>query len=123
MSIFLTSCALVGFAMFGIDETRAASSASTAEIRGREAGEEVAPSARDERAREKANSTLRELVDDVNDVSLAPFASVVEASDSRWVRRSVPALLAVLVYGFGLGSLARFSRGRGGPLRARSGHA
>ena len=33
-------------------------------------------------------------------------------SDSSWVRRGVPTLLALVVYGFGLSFLARYARGR-----------
>ena len=40
----------------------------------------------------------------------SPFDSVVH-SNSQWVLRLVPTLFALLVYGAGLGYLARFSRG------------
>ncbi len=40
---------------------------------------------------------------------LSPFAGLAEGAGSQWVRRGVPALLALLVYGFGLGLLARFA--------------
>ena len=40
----------------------------------------------------------------------SPFRSVVQ-STSAWVQRGVPTLLALLVYGVGLGFLARYSRG------------
>ena len=49
---------------------------------------------------------------DANDVLLRPFATVAQASPSKWMRRSVPALLALLVYGFGFGLLARLATGR-----------
>ena len=45
------------------------------------------------------------MVDDVNDVLLAPFASLID-SDSVWVNHGVPALLAFLLYGVGVGFLA-----------------
>jgi hypothetical protein len=38
-------------------------------------------------------------------VLLAPFAGLID-SDSAWVNRGVPALLALLLYGAGLGLLA-----------------
>jgi hypothetical protein len=43
---------------------------------------------------------------------VSPFQGIVGRDDSRWVKRGVPALLALLVFGFGLGFLARFMRGR-----------
>ena len=43
---------------------------------------------------------------DANDVLLGPFVSLVDGSDSRWVTHGVPAILALLLYGFCLGMLA-----------------
>jgi hypothetical protein len=40
----------------------------------------------------------------------SPFRSIVR-SNSAWVERGIPTMLALLVYGVGLGFLARFSRG------------
>lgn len=40
----------------------------------------------------------------------SPFRSVVQ-SGSAWVQRGVPTILGLLVYGVGIGFLARFSRG------------
>jgi hypothetical protein len=103
---------VAGWAWFAIDETSAASQNTQAEIAGREATRTPDPDAEQERAREQANGPVREVIEDVNDVLLRPFAPAVEGSSSAWVRRTVPALLALLVYGFGLGLLARFAAGR-----------
>lgn len=40
----------------------------------------------------------------------SPFRSIIQSS-STWVERGLPTLLALLVYGGGLGFLARYSRG------------
>lgn len=40
----------------------------------------------------------------------APFRSIIQ-SDSEWVLHGFPTIVALLVYGVGLGYLARFSRG------------
>jgi hypothetical protein len=45
-------------------------------------------------------------------VLLSPFAGLTDSSKSKWVRRSIPALIALLIYGFGGGYLARFASGR-----------
>ena len=58
------------------------------------------------------HSQPREGIDDVNDVLLKPFASIVDGEQSRWARRSLAALMALMVYGFGGAYLARFARGR-----------
>jgi hypothetical protein len=65
----------------------------------------VAPNERQEAVREADNGAVREAIDDVNDVLLKPFAELID-SDSAWVNHGIPALLALLIYGFGLGMLA-----------------
>ena len=67
---------------------------------------------REERARERAHNSVREAIDDADDILVAPFAPVTHSSSSSWVRRGMPTLLALLVYGFGLAFLARFMHGR-----------
>jgi hypothetical protein len=103
---------LLSFALFAIDETRDASQHTTAAIAGLEATRSSDPSASEERARERAHSRVRETIDDADDVLVAPFAGLVSGSDSSWVRRGVPTLIGLVVYGFGLSFLARYARGR-----------
>jgi hypothetical protein len=101
-----------GFTLFAFDDFSRASNASRDRIAGNARPD---PTPRAEREREDRNSAPREFVDDANDVLLRPFAGLVDGGKSRWVQRGVPALLGLLVYGFGLGYLARFARGHGGP--------
>jgi hypothetical protein len=101
----------LGWGLFAIDQARGASHRSVAGIAG-DPTTFADPTPRQERQREKVHGTVREFIDDVNDVLLAPFAGIVHGSDSEWVRRSIPALIALLVYGFGGGFLARFASGR-----------
>lgn len=103
---------VLGWGWFAVEETRAASEQSQAEIAGQAASRTASPDPDQERAREKVNSKAHEVVDDANDVLLKPFSSIADGSSSKWVRRSVPAILALLVYGFGLGLLARVAAGR-----------
>ena len=65
----------------------------------------VAPTADGEAAREEQHGEPRELIDDANDALLAPFTDLVDSGNS-WVDHGVPALLALLLYGVGLGLLA-----------------
>jgi hypothetical protein len=103
---------VVGWAWFAADETNAASKDTQAEIAGQTAARTVDPDPDAERARERAHGKVHEAIDDANDVLLRPFAAVTEGSSSKWVRRSIPALLGLIVFGFGLGLLARFATGR-----------
>jgi len=107
------ACSLLvvaGFALFTIDETDKGSKAQQAKLE-RELGGGVsdphliAPDSRQEAARERNQGAVGEAIDDANDVLLAPFVDLID-SDSAWVSHGVPALLALLIYGLGLGFLA-----------------
>ena len=102
---------IVSFALFAVDETRAASQRSTAEIAGLQAARSADPNPAEERARERAHSGARELIDDADDVLLAPFAVAAPADAGKWASRGVPALLALLVYGLVVPFLARYLEG------------
>jgi len=95
---------VLGFAMFAIDETDAGSKHQQAKLE-RELGTTVAPDPRLEAARERGHGAVREAIDDANDVLLRPFADLVD-SDNSWVNHGIPALLGLLIYGFGVGMLA-----------------
>jgi hypothetical protein len=111
-AIVASAIVLVSFGLFAIDETRDASNRSVAGVAGLDATRAADPSSREERARERAHGTVREAIDDADDVLVNPFASIADGSASSWVRRGVPTLLALLLYGFGLSFLARYTRGR-----------
>jgi hypothetical protein len=53
----------------------------------------------------------RRAIDDAAKVLTRPFDAIVQSSNA-WVKRGLPALFALLVYGLGLGYLARFSAAR-----------
>jgi hypothetical protein len=111
-AIFCSVVVALGWVLFALDESRAASELTVEQIAGNEAARSANPSPDQEKARELAHSDARELVDDVNDVLLAPFAPLTEDNDNIWIRRTVPSLLALIVFGFGLGFLARYATGR-----------
>lgn len=105
--VLASAVVVLSFVLFAIDEAGHASRRATDAIAGLQAARSPDPSPREERAREAAHGAVREAVDDVDDVLVAPFAPIVSGYDSAWVRRGVPALLAVLVYGVGLAFVAR----------------
>jgi hypothetical protein len=73
---------LVSFGLFAIDETRDASNRSVAGIAGLEATRAADPTASEERARERAHSKAREVIDDADDILVTPFAPVTADSSS-----------------------------------------
>jgi hypothetical protein len=104
VAIAISVVVVLGFAMFAIDEADKGSKTQQAKLE-RELGTTVDPDTRQEAAREADHGPVREAIDDANDVLLKPFADLVD-SDSSWVSHGVPALLALLIYGLGLGMLA-----------------
>ena len=112
VSVVAGAIVLFSFALFAIDETRDFSTGEPGRRRRARRDALRRADAREERARERAHSSVRETIDDADDILVAPFAGIVSGSDSSWVRRGVPTLLALIVWGFGLSFLARYARGR-----------
>ena len=110
IAIVCSGLVLLGFAFFATDEMSRGSqnqqNALGAELDGGPDPAPVAPSPDEEAARERINGTVREAVEDANDVLIGPFAGLVEGSSARWVTHGIPALLGLLLYGFCLGMLA-----------------
>ncbi|MET0510179.1 MAG: hypothetical protein ABW135_00635 [Thermoleophilaceae bacterium] len=112
VAIVTSVIVLLGFGFFAVDEmdkgSKTQQQALDRELSGSNAALDVvpvSPTPDEENAREAQNSSVREVVDDANDVLLAPFANLID-SDSSWVQHGIPALLALLLYGVGLGFLA-----------------
>jgi hypothetical protein len=109
VAMVMSGFVLVGFAFFAVDELDRGSKTQQQALANELDGSAsdvipIAPTPADEAAREAAHGALREVVD-VNDVLLGPFTNLVDSKDV-WVARGVPTLLALLLYGGGLGFLA-----------------
>jgi hypothetical protein len=110
LAIFCSGLVILGFAFFATDELDRGSKTQQGKLDRELSGEvgdptPIAPSPVQEAAREKVNGGFREAVDDANDVLLGPFTNLIDSND-RWVGHGVPAVLALLLYGLGLGTLA-----------------
>ena len=108
-ALVLSAIVLIGFGLFAVDQARAGSETQVEKL-----GEELGapnPSATTEQARERRHGSVREMIDDANDILLAPFTGIVD-SGSEWAERGVPTVLALLAYGFGLSFLANLFPGR-----------
>jgi hypothetical protein len=111
LAILASALVLLGFAYFATDEMSRGSQNQQNQLdaelfKVKEDPAPIAPSPAEETKREKLNGPLREAIDDANDLLLGPFTALVEGSSDRWVRHGIPALLALLLYGVGLGMLA-----------------
>jgi hypothetical protein len=112
IAISISVVVALSFAMFAVDEMDRGSKTQQQAL-GEQTGNqtqiaiEPAPTAEQEDLREQRHGEVREAIDDANDVLLQPFSGLV-ASKTNWVIRGVPTLIALLVYGLGLGLLANF---------------
>ena len=108
-AILCAAVLLTSWGLFAVDQTRGASNTSSGEI----AGLSPAQAADIEAQRQEAKHTqVRRAIDSASDALVSPFDALTDGSSSEWLRRSVPMLVALLLYCFGLGYLARFARGR-----------
>lgn len=105
-SIVICVIVIASFALFVLDQTKTASKHQTAEIVG---GPAVTTGSGSSTSHE---STAHKAIDEASEQLTSPFAGVVSGSSSEWVIRGVKLLLALAVYGFGLGYLSRMLRVR-----------
>ena len=99
-------CALVmaSFAMFARDQMAGASQHQQSEL---VAGAHPTTAS----STPVKHAQPRRSIDDAATALTKPFEAIVQSSN-LWVKHGLPALFAVLVYGLGLGYLARFSAAR-----------
>jgi hypothetical protein len=110
LAIFCSGLVILGFAYFATDELGRGSQNQQnkldKEVTGAHADPTpIAPTPDQETERERVNGSFREVIDDANDVLLGPFTGIIDSND-RWVTHGVPAMMALLLYGLGLGTLA-----------------
>jgi hypothetical protein len=103
-SIVICTIAIVSFLIFVVDQTKTASGHQREELTG--------PSQTQTHQAATQEGSLRKSVDDVANALTSPFSSLVSGISSEWTARGAKLLLTLLVYGFGLGFLARVLRVR-----------
>ena len=103
----LICCLLVlaSFALFAVDQASGASKHQVTELNAGTPTRTAAPISNAQAGQPRA------AIDDAANVLEAPFRSVI-GSSNQWVQRGFATLCALLLYGVGLGYLARFSQGR-----------
>lgn len=104
-TVAIVACLIVGiaFLLFAVDELRGASHTQVVAVED--------PGGTPTVVRRDTRSGVRRAIDDASDTLVKPFRDSIHSS-SQWVEHGVPAMLGLLVYGFGLGYLARYVRAR-----------
>jgi hypothetical protein len=101
------ACAIVAvsFGLFVINQTGSASAHQQAALSGTNGGPPAAPAP----PAGKEGGTHK-LIDEVAGKLTSPFARLTSGSTSQWVIRGVGTVMALVVYGIGVGFLARVLR-------------
>jgi hypothetical protein len=118
-SLVASAILIISFGAFVVDQSRNGSRQEIAALNADAQGvaqsqadasrniDQADPSAAVKRVRSKRHAAMREKLDEADDVLLKPFAGIVH-SKSIWVQRTLPFLLALLVFGFGLRLAANY---------------
>jgi hypothetical protein len=109
-SIVICLIVIGSFLLFALDQTKSASAAQQAELRVGTASSATQSSASKPPA--KHENGVHEALDEASSTLTSPFSGIVSGADGEWATRGVRLFLALLVYGFGLGYLARALRVR-----------
>jgi hypothetical protein len=113
-SIAICLIVIASFVVFAIDQTKTASGrqqeqlgASAPALTSGSTAPKPAPS-----SGRPHESSLHKAIDEASGQLTSPFSGIVSGSSSEWATRGSKLLLALLVYGFGLGYVARTLRVR-----------
>ncbi len=97
---------VASFVIFAVDQTGSASKTQQEAISGPVAKAPAGGSA------SSHEGSVHRAIDDAANGLTSPFSGVTSGSSSEWAIRGTKLLLALIVYGFGLGYLARTLRVR-----------
>jgi flagellar biosynthesis/type III secretory pathway M-ring protein FliF/YscJ len=98
------------FLVFAVNQTKTASGHQQRELNGQgQTVSEQQAEAAERKVEEDHRSSLHKALDETAEALTSPFSGMVSGS-SEWLKNGELALVALLVYGFGLGYLARMMR-------------
>jgi hypothetical protein len=108
-SIAICVIVIASFVVFAVDQTKSASGRQQEELVGTVPAATVGTGARHAAAGAAPahESGVHKALDDASSQLTSPFSGIISGSSSEWAIRSTKLLLALVVYGFGLGYLAR----------------
>jgi hypothetical protein len=103
---------VASFVIFVVEQTSSASTHQQEELGGHPAPTNAPAGGPTSATAPKHEGTVHKTIDEASDELTSPFAGVVSGSNSQWVIHGVKTLLALLIYGFGVGYLTRVLRVR-----------
>ncbi len=107
-SFVICAIVIVSFAIFAFNQTKSASQSQQEAVLG--APSTTASASRAAVPAAHHESAVRKAIDEASSELTSPFSAITSGSSSEWAIRGAKLLLTLLVYGFGLGYLARVLR-------------
>jgi hypothetical protein len=107
-SLVICLIVIASFGIFAIDQTKGAATHQQEELN---VGTRTATTGTP-KSSSTHESALHSAIDEVSNSLTSPFSGVTSGSSSEWAIHGVNLLLALIIYGFGLGYLARVIRVR-----------
>jgi hypothetical protein len=113
-SVFICLVVIASFAVFAVNQTSSASAHQQEVLNNEVAKPSTATVSGTTRASASSSheSALHEAIDEASKAFTSPFDGITAGWSSEWLIRGANLALALVVYGFGLGYLARFIRVR-----------
>lgn len=112
-SFVLCLIVITSFALFAINQTSKASAHQQQELNNAAPATAVGPAPGSATPHaQSGKSSARKVIDEASDAITSPFSAATDATSSQWLAHAINLLLALLVYGFGLGFLVRVIRVR-----------
>jgi hypothetical protein len=108
-SVVICLIVIASFVIFAVNQT---SSASTHQQEALTVGTATPAAPASPKTSSPHKSTLHKAIDDASNELTSPFSGITSGSSSQWAIHGVNLLIALIVYGFGLGFLARVIRVR-----------
>jgi hypothetical protein len=108
-SIVACTIVIASFALFAVNQT---STASTKQQQSLASGGALATPIQPGNAGSSHKGPVRKAIEEASEWLTSPFAGVTSGSHSEWAIHGVDLLFALVVYGFGVGFLARTLRVR-----------
>jgi uncharacterized membrane protein YraQ (UPF0718 family) len=109
VSLFICVIAVGWFVGFAVEQSKTASAHQQAELNGSAPASQRTASGGAQTTPAKQGG-LRKAIDDAFSTISSPFSGLTSGLSSQWTLHIVDTLLALLIYGFGLGFLARLVR-------------
>lgn len=113
-SVVICLIVIASFGVFAINQTNTASAHQQQTLNeSAPPGTQTSPASTDSSSSGEAHkSAAHKALDEASDTLTSPFSGVSARWSSEWAKRAVGTLLALLVYGFGLGYLGRMIRAK-----------